>query len=616
MTQKPIEEMSHQFDSQTFTQKSTQKMIDAQEMLCCLWMSGKLLSVDEYTNRNYSVKNKKKVSDMSWKRFFHTTVPLLKLKEARTADTFTFSTRYPRGLAMPLKVRIRNRNQQRTGKELSKLSSLTRKSMQRDGIKPVVQTHGKQKNKSSPIRSEKAMEIIAAKKADIKERNQKDSIHAEKFRLVTEEDQEWNAMEDGQKLRFESMGLDEEVVSAIRKGLGFVKSSYVQQALISTSLTEPAAHILCGSQTGTGKTVAYLAPTFHFLKTQERTAVEESSPKDIQIVQGRTLTGQIHWNEGLSTVRKLKRPRALILVPTRTLLLQICKVAKQLSYVCKQRVVGIHSKTKNVDELLDSPLDILVTTPSCVQELIKDYNLSLSECTRVVLDEADTLFDKNFLSDTTDVLDRIESISKNRKRPIPVTMVTATFPQTLNQATKRFGDLIRLTTPSLHKTPKKLHQDFLLLSQSTTKTNLLMETLKRAVAATNRILIFCNTQTSTDQVFSVLESKKYPVLKASSRMQREDVEENLKKFTTASDELLVLVATDIASRGVDTTLVGQVILYDFPHTVIDYMHRVGRTARFGRPGRATSFITKKDKKLADAIQDSLKYRRHMPSMIK
>jgi superfamily II DNA/RNA helicase len=490
--------------------------------------------------------------------------------------------------------------------------------MHKAGMRPVshVSPGRRAKNVEPNFNADKTASIVASKKAEIHARNQRDSMHSEKFRLVTEGDKEWNTMEEGNRIRFESLGLDEEVVAAIRKSLGFVKSSYVQQALISTSLTEPRSHILCGSQTGTGKTLAFLAPTFHFLKTQEKAVMGASLSSERRIVQGSTMTGQIHWNEGLSTLRKMKRPRALILVPTRTLLVQVCQVAKQLSYVCKQRVIGVHSKTRNVDELLKSPVDILVTTPSCIKDLMKDHNLSLSECTRVVLDEADTLFDKNFLAETTNVLDQLESISKTRNKPIPVTMVTATFPQTLNQATKRFGELIRLTTPSLHTTPKKLHQDFLLLSQSTTKTNLLIETLKRAVASTHRILIFCNTQTSTDQVFSVLESKKYPVLKASSRMMRSDVEESIRRFTTASEELLVLVATDVASRGIDTTLVGQVILYDFPHSVIDYMHRVGRTARFGRPGRATSFVTKKDKKLADAIQESLKYRRYMPSLIK
>jgi superfamily II DNA/RNA helicase len=169
--------------------------------------------------------------------------------------------------------------------------------------------------------------------------------------------------------------------------------------------------------------------------------------------------------------------------------------------------------------------------------------------------------------------------------------------------------LVRLTTASLHKTPNKLHQDFLLLGQSTTKDNLLIETLKRAVNDTNRILVFCNTQQSTDQVYNFLTTKKYPILKCSSKMQREDMEQSLKEFTTKSEDLLVMVATDVASRGIDTTLVGQVILYDFPHTAIDYMHRVGRTARFGRPGRATSFVTKRDQMLANTIQDSIKSRR-------
>ncbi|KAJ3365156.1 hypothetical protein HDU91_002304, partial [Kappamyces sp. JEL0680] len=151
--------------------------------------------------------------------------------------------------------------------------------------------------------------------------------------------------------------------------------------------------------------------------------------------------------------------------------------------------------------------------------------------------------------------------------------------------------------------------DFVRLNQSTTKLNLLTETLRR-IQDTLRILIFCNTQESADSVYQSLSSKAYPALLLASHVEKSQLEKNMRLFQDpAPASLQIAVATDIASRGIDTVHVGHVILYDFPHTVIDYMHRVGRTGRFNRKGRATSFVTNRDVKLAEAIQAVVRSRK-------
>lgn len=241
--------------------------------------------------------------------------------------------------------------------------------------------------------------------------------------------------------------------------------------------------------------------------------------------------------------------------------------------------------------------------------------MSFSQLTRVVLDEADTLFDSSFLKDTQKIIDLVRSVESSSNVKIPVMMATATFPQTLNQATKSFKGLVRLTTSTLHRTPSKLKQDFLRLGSSTTKSNMLLEVLKRIGKSTARVLVFCNTAAQTQLVHKFLEDKSYPVVKLVSNMTQQEQAKSLKRFSEETDEFCIMVATDIASRGLDTTQVGQVLLYDFPHTVIDYMHRVGRTARFGRGGRATSFVTTKDVKLAEAIQMTMRKQQRMPSRV-
>lgn len=276
--------------------------------------------------------------------------------------------------------------------------------------------------------------------------------------------------------------------------------------------------------------------------------------------------------------------------------------------------IGINSKTKGIATLLENPIDILVTTPSALRMMIRDYDVALTQLTRIVLDEADTLFDRNFLRETNDILEKARDVSSRREHPIPVMMVTATFPQTLNQATKDMPDLIRLTTPTLHSIPTRIHQDFMRLNQSTTKANLLLETIRR-ISTTKRVLVFCNTHESALEVYDGLVLKNIPSVILSSRIEQKELDLNLKAFTATTDSMLIAVSTDISSRGIDTTQVGHVIIHDFPHTVIDYMHRAGRTGRFGREGRVTSFITKRDVTLAEAIQATVKSRTSLPARV-
>jgi superfamily II DNA/RNA helicase len=209
---------------------------------------------------------------------------------------------------------------------------------------------------------------------------------------------------------------------------------------------------------------------------------------------------------------------------------------------------------------------VLITTPTTLLALIKEEGLSLSQLTRLTLDEADTLFDRNFMKESQSVIQLVKDISERRGISIPISFFTATLPQTLDTALDGFlllfnhryeldfnfieiPQLIRLTTPSLHHTPSSIHQEFYRLNQSTTKLNLLTETLRR-ITDTKRILIFCNTQTGVDVVYRYLLSKSYPVIELSSQVGLKELGKNMTEFQSESEELVVAVATDIASRGI------------------------------------------------------------------
>lgn len=393
------------------------------------------------------------------------------------------------------------------------------------------------------------------------------------------------------------------LMDAIKGALRFSHPAPVQAIFLDhvlRSCTDASSSILCGSQTGSGKTAAYLIALFQELKGQEMAKDSAADILDADL-------DAVIDKEASTLLRKVKRPRAIVLVPSRHLVHQIGQVAKGMAHHCRLRVVSLHSKTRHARDLYEeSPIDILVTTPTTLLHLLHEEGFSLSQLCRIVLDEADTLFDKNFLQETSSIIEKVQKMGQIQGAHIPFFLFTATFPQTLNQTiSSLFSGLVKLTTPSLHRPVKSVHHAFLRLNQSTTKNNLLVETLKRSSGDTSHHLVFCNKQSTATDVASFLQTtKNMPnVHLLSSHLPHAQLTASEHAFTTTGG---VAVATDMASRGWDTVQVGHVVNYDFPVTVMDYVHRAGRTGRFGRRGRVTSLVERRDCGIAELIEERIK----------
>ncbi|KAH8549601.1 P-loop containing nucleoside triphosphate hydrolase protein [Umbelopsis sp. PMI_123] len=348
---------------------------------------------------------------------------------------------------------------------------------------------------------------------------------------------------------------------------------------------------LCAAETGSGKTLAYLLPTMHELKIQE-----EKNP----------------------LIRRLDHPRAIVLVPTRELVTQVLKTCKSLSHVAKLRAEQLTSRvsrTKLVNSLASSPIDILVTTPTSLLSHVQDGTLSMADVTHLIIDEADTLFDSGWGDECKQVLDTLKKIAEHRNLDQKVIIVSATLPRSVSTLLDHiFPKLVKITTPSLHKSLPNLKQSFVDLTRYNGNRQLgLLEVLKKNIKD-DKTLIFCNTKKSVELTHRFLQSKGIETLALykDAPMSREEALRHFSQPATGiEDEDMdarnnMLISTDIASRGVDTTFVNHVILYDFPSSVIDYLHRVGRTARAGRNGKATGLIGRKDKMLADRIQRAIR----------
>lgn len=366
------------------------------------------------------------------------------------------------------------------------------------------------------------------------------------------------------------------------------------QALAIPKILHASAfrQFLCAAETGSGKTLAYLLPTMHELKVQE---------------------------EKNSRIRRLDHPRAIVLVPTRELVTQVLRTCKSLSHVAKLRAEQLTSRlsrSRLVDSLASSPIDILVTTPTSLLSHVEDGTLSMADVSHLIIDEADTLFDSGWGDECKQVLDTLNKIAEHRHLEQKVIIVSATLPRSVSTLLDQlFPKLVKITTPSLHKSLPNLKQSFVDLTRFKGNRQIgLLEVLKKNIKD-EKTLIFCNTKKSVELTHRFLQSKGIEALALykDAPMSREETLRNFSLPAKAMDgeeatheRNNMLISTDIASRGVDTTFVNHVILYDFPSSVIDYLHRVGRTARAGRNGKATGLIGRKDKMMADRIQRGIR----------
>ncbi|CAG8717094.1 12830_t:CDS:2 [Cetraspora pellucida] len=235
--------------------------------------------------------------------------------------------------------------------------------------------------------------------------------------------------------------------------------------------------------------------------------------------------------------------------------------------------VSTEEENQQKYKTLEMPVDIVIATPAGLLEYIDQGYINIADTKYVVIDEADTMFGKGFGEEVQNIINKVKNSGKKQNRANQIIIVSATIPKPVNEMLKR-------EFPNIKKVLKKHYTE----EHST--------------------MIFCNTRVSAYALESFLKSKKYSVIGLFG-----DVEERttkLEAFRNQEGNSKILVCTDLASRGIDTTFVKHVILYDFPTTVVNFLHRIGRTARAGRKGEATYFITKKNRELASKISKNIK----------
>lgn len=404
---------------------------------------------------------------------------------------------------------------------------------------------------------------------------------------------------------------------------------------------------LIAAETGSGKTLAYLLPTINAVKiAEEQDAEIEAHEKALQEEQLRQnnltlvsppLSNMTHPTTG--------RPRAIILVPTSELVTQVGNLVKSISHTVKFRSALISSvfSGKVIRNRLFSPggIDILVSTPHLLASIADSDPNILSRVTHLIVDEADSLLDRGFSPLTSSIIDKATPSLKQ------LILCSATIPRSLDTyLRKRFPDIRRLVTPNLHAIPRRVQLGVVDVEKDPYRGNKNLACadtiwgIGKAAAEhegpdkgqmdVKRILVFVNEREKTQEVADYLVSKGVDAVALSRDTPEPRQQEILATFTTSSTMSVpreehpgslsdnqanyvpfkhpepkikrnlpntkVLVVTDLGSRGIDTLAVRHVILYDVPHSTIDFIHRLGRTGRMGRRGRGIVLVGKGDRR--------------------
>lgn len=356
---------------------------------------------------------------------------------------------------------------------------------------------------------------------------------------------------------FTQLGLANEIIQGIEKQ-GWVHPTGVQAALIPVALD--GRDVLGQSKTGTGKTAAFGLPIMHLLATAEK-----------------------------------REPFAsLILVPTRELAIQVTHELRELGRFTDLKVIAVYGGQKmtvQMEKLKKGP-DIIVGTPGRVMDMHRRGHLPYDNVRLAVLDEVDRMLDIGFRDDIRKILGAM----RHKHQTI---FVSATISPEIEALGRKYMDnpeKLELTR-SQSLTVQQVTQRYFAV-QPWDKNRLLVHLLKREEPALT--LVFCRTKSTVDGLTSYLNRKKIESHAIHGDMyqgQRNRVMQKLR-----AGELSVLVASDLASRGLDVDDITHVINYDLPDDPEVYVHRIGRTARAGRDGIAWSFVTPEQGPLLTSIE--------------
>jgi ATP-dependent RNA helicase DeaD len=354
--------------------------------------------------------------------------------------------------------------------------------------------------------------------------------------------------------RFEDLGLSPPTLKAIEE-LGYEEPTSIQARTIRRLLE--GADVIAQAQTGTGKTAAFALPIIERLTTDLRT------------------------------------PQALVLTPTRELAVQVAEAFHSYGKYHRISVLPVYGGQPIERQLraLDRGVQVVVGTPGRLLDHIRRGTLRLDQVRTVVLDEADEMLDMGFIED-------IEAILRETPPDRQTALFSATIPSPIAELARRYMRAPeRITVPTEHLTVPQIRQVYYEVG-ARDKFEVLARILDFEMPSS--AIIFCRTKSEVDSLGERLIARAFPAETLHGDLNQAQRDRVMGRFRSGQVELLV--ATDVAARGLDIEHVSHVINYDIPLDPEIYVHRIGRTARAGRSGVAITLVTPRERRLLRTIE--------------
>jgi ATP-dependent RNA helicase DeaD len=358
---------------------------------------------------------------------------------------------------------------------------------------------------------------------------------------------------------FSGLGLRAELLRALNQ-LGYEEPTPIQEAAIPALIE--GRDVLGQAATGTGKTAAFALPILH----------------------------------GLAARRKNAQPVALVLVPTRELAMQVAEAMHRYGKDLHVRVLPVYGGQpigRQIREL-ERGVDVVVATPGRAIDHITRATLDLSAINVVVLDEADEMLDMGFAED-------IEQILSQAPTERQTVLFSATLPPRIAKLTKKYlrnPVNIQIARGASEPGEMPLVRQTAYVVQRSHKLTALGRVLD--LEAPEAAIVFCRTRTEVDQLTEALNGRGYRAEALHGGMSQEQRDRVMKKLRSGSAELLL--ATDVAARGLDVDVLTHVINYDVPAAPESYVHRIGRVGRAGREGVAITLAEPREHRLLKNIE--------------
>jgi len=364
-------------------------------------------------------------------------------------------------------------------------------------------------------------------------------------------------------MSFKNLGLSDELLNTIQKE-GYSEATPVQERAIP--LINKGMDILAGAQTGTGKTAAFALPILNRLQKSNS---------------------------------KKRKVRALILTPTRELAAQVNNSFRTYGIALPFKTIEIFGgvSMRPQKSKLKKGVDIVVATPGRLLDHLSQNTIDLSGVEVFVLDEADRMLDMGFKRDIEKVIKQLPERRQNL-------LFSATFPKEIQKlASRLLNSPKKIQVASENSTAEKVKQTVYPVDQSR-KRELLIHSIKENNWF--QVLVFIKTKRAADKLTRQLNKKGIlsdTIHGNKTQAARSKALEGFKK-----GKVQVLVATDVAARGIDIDLLPVVINFNLPMVAEDYIHRIGRTARAGKEGEAISLVCAEEFNLLSDIERLLKFR--------